>query len=109
MVALPLVFQTTEEWQDSDLGLHPSGTGIPELDGAIADYSVGTGWSKGAIALQDRIEAVPTRSVGKPAPQAETSEESCDHHLQLPLKGNVGTAYLDVFGSIYEVMQALRQ
>jgi len=40
---------------------------------------------------------------------AETSEESCDHHLQLPLKGNVGTAaYLDVFGSIYEVMQALR-
>jgi len=23
MVALPLVFQTTEEWQDSDLGLHP--------------------------------------------------------------------------------------
>ncbi|NMG59264.1 DUF3479 domain-containing protein, partial [Geitlerinema sp. P-1104] len=23
MVALPLVFQTTEEWEDSDLGLHP--------------------------------------------------------------------------------------
>ncbi|GIR74965.1 MAG: hypothetical protein CM15mP77_1220 [Synechococcus sp.] len=23
MVALPLVFQTTQEWEDSDLGLHP--------------------------------------------------------------------------------------
>src|SRR3712207_7198159 len=39
MVALPLVFQTTEEWQDSDLGLHPIQVAlqiaIPELDGAI--------------------------------------------------------------------------
>ena len=39
MVALPLVFQTTQEWEDSDLGLHPVQVAlqiaIPELDGAI--------------------------------------------------------------------------
>ncbi len=39
MVALPLVFQTTEEWMESDLGLHPIQVAlqiaIPELDGAI--------------------------------------------------------------------------
>ncbi|MEN9568474.1 MAG: hypothetical protein RLZZ69_3670, partial [Cyanobacteriota bacterium] len=37
MVALPLVFQTTEEWEESDLGLHPVQVAlqiaIPELDG----------------------------------------------------------------------------
>ena len=39
MVALPLVFQTTQEWEQSDLGLHPVQVAlqiaIPELDGAI--------------------------------------------------------------------------
>lgn len=39
MVALPLVFQTTEEWEESELGLHPIQVAlqiaIPELDGAI--------------------------------------------------------------------------
>jgi hypothetical protein len=39
MVALPLVFQTTQEWEESDLGLHPVQVAlqiaIPELDGAI--------------------------------------------------------------------------
>ena len=39
MVALPLVFQTTQQWEESDLGLHPVQVAlqiaIPELDGAI--------------------------------------------------------------------------
>ena len=39
MVALPLVFQTTQEWEGSDLGLHPVQVAlqiaIPELDCAI--------------------------------------------------------------------------
>lgn len=38
MVSLPLVFQTTEEWTDSTLGLHPVQVALqvalPELDGA---------------------------------------------------------------------------
>lgn len=39
MVALPLVFQTTEEWLDSSLGLHPVQVALqvalPELDGGL--------------------------------------------------------------------------
>lgn len=39
MVVLPLVFQSTEEWQQSELGLHPVQVAlqvaIPELDGAV--------------------------------------------------------------------------
>ncbi len=39
MVALPLVFQTTEEWLQSSLGLHPIQVALqvalPELDGGL--------------------------------------------------------------------------
>ncbi len=39
LCALPLVFQTTEEWRESELGLHPVQVALqvslPELDGAI--------------------------------------------------------------------------
>ncbi len=64
MVALPLVFQTTEEWMDSDLGLHPIQVAlqiaIPELDGAIEPIILsGRDDTTGkAIALRDRVEAV---------------------------------------------------
>ena len=35
IVALPLVFQTTEEWLISTLGLHPIQVALPELDGGL--------------------------------------------------------------------------
>lgn len=39
LVSLPLVFQTTEEWLDSELGVHPVQVALqvalPELDGAL--------------------------------------------------------------------------
>ena len=118
MVALPLVFQTTEEWQDSDLGLHPIQVAlqiaIPELDGAIEPIIVSgrDGTSGKAIALQDRIEAVAQRALKwanlrrKPKLQKKVAITVFSFP---PDKGNVGTAaYLDVFGSIYEVMQALQ-
>ncbi|HEY9647381.1 MAG TPA: cobaltochelatase subunit CobN, partial [Chroococcidiopsis sp.] len=63
MVTLPLVFQTTEEWQDSDLGLHPIQVALqialPELDGAIEPIILSgrDGATGKAIALQDRVEA----------------------------------------------------
>jgi len=118
MVALPLVFQTTEEWQDSDLGLHPIQVAlqiaIPELDGAIEPIILsGRDAATGkAIALQDRIEAVAQRALKwanlrrKPKLQKKVAITVFSFP---PDKGNVGTAaYLDVFGSIYEVMQALQ-
>ncbi len=118
MVALPLVFQTTEEWQDSDLGLHPIQVAlqiaIPELDGAIEPIIMSgrDGTTGKAIALQDRIEAIAQRALKwsnlrrKPKLQKKLAITVFSFP---PDKGNVGTAaYLDVFGSIYEVMLALK-
>jgi magnesium chelatase subunit H len=69
MVALPLVFQTTEEWEDSDLGLHPIQVAlqmaIPELDGAIEPIVLSgrDGMTGRAISLQDRIESIAQRAM----------------------------------------------
>ncbi|WP_088890090.1 magnesium chelatase subunit H [Leptolyngbya ohadii] len=118
MVALPLVFQTTEEWQDSDLGLHPIQVAlqiaIPELDGAIEPIILSgrDGATGKAIALQDRIEAIAQRAMKwanlRRKPKLHKKVAITVFSFP-PDKGNVGTAaYLDVFGSIYEVLKALR-
>ncbi|MFB2893555.1 magnesium chelatase subunit H [Aerosakkonemataceae cyanobacterium BLCC-F50] len=118
MVALPLVFQTTEEWQDSDLGLHPIQVAlqiaIPELDGAIEPIILSgrDGATGKAIALQDRIEAISQRALkwAKLRRKPKLDKKIAITVFSFPPdKGNVGTAaYLDVFGSIYEVMKALK-
>lgn len=118
MVALPLVFQTTEEWMDSDLGLHPIQVAlqiaIPELDGAIEPIILSgrDGTTGRAIALQDRVEAVAGRALKwaslRRKPKLDKKVAITVFSFP-PDKGNVGTAaYLDVFGSIYEVMKALK-
>ncbi len=118
MVALPLVFQTTEEWEESDLGLHPIQVAlqiaIPELDGAIEPIILSgrDGTTGRAIALQDRIEAVARRAMKwanlRRKPKLEKKLAITIFSFP-PDKGNIGTAaYLDVFGSIYKVMEALK-
>ncbi|MEA5535392.1 magnesium chelatase subunit H [Crocosphaera sp. XPORK-15E] len=118
MCALPLVFQTTQEWEASDLGLHPIQVAlqiaIPELDGAIEPIILSgrDGNTGRAIALQDRIEAVAQRAMKwtnlRKKPKLEKKVAITVFSFP-PDKGNVGTAaYLDVFGSIYEVMKALQ-
>src|ERR687886_247992 len=118
MVALPLVFQTTEEWEDSDLGLHPIQVAlqiaIPELDGAIEPIILSgrDGTTGKAIALQDRIEAIAQRALKwanlRRKPKLDKKVAITVFSFP-PDKGNVGTAaYLDVFGSIYKVMEALK-
>lgn len=118
MVALPLVFQTTEEWLDSDLGLHPIQVAlqiaIPELDGAIEPIILSgkDGATGKAIALQDRVEIVAQRALKwanlRRKPKL-TKKVAITVFSFPPDKGNVGTAaYLDVFGSIHEVMKGLR-
>jgi magnesium chelatase subunit H len=118
MVALPLVFQTTEEWEDSDLGLHPIQVAlqiaIPELDGAIEPIIVSgrDGATGKAIALQDRVEAIAQRAMKwanlRRKPKVDKKVAITIFSFP-PDKGNVGTAaYLDVFGSIYEVMKSLK-
>jgi len=117
MVALPLVFQTTEEWEESDLGLHPIQVAlqiaIPELDGAIEPIILSgrDGATGKAIALQDRIEAIAQRALKwanlRRKPKLNKKVAITVFSFP-PDKGNVGTAaYLDVFGSIYKVMEAL--
>jgi magnesium chelatase subunit H len=119
MVALPLVFQTTEEWQDSDLGLHPIQVAlqiaIPELDGAIEPIILSgrDGNTGRAIALQDRVESIAKRAMKwanlRLKPKTEKKIAITVFSFP-PDKGNVGTAaYLDVFGSIYEVLKGLKQ
>jgi len=118
MVALPLVFQTTEEWEDSDLGLHPVQVAlqiaIPELDGAIEPIILSgrDGATGRAIALQDRVESVAQRAFNwaKLRRKPKLDKKIAITIFSFPPdKGNVGTAaYLDVFHSIYEVLQALR-
>jgi magnesium chelatase subunit H len=118
MVALPLVFQTTEEWLDSDLGLHPIQVAlqiaIPELDGAIEPIILSgkDGATGRAIALQDRVEIVAQRALKwanlRRKPKLNKKVAITVFSFP-PDKGNVGTAaYLDVFGSIHEVMKGLR-
>ena len=118
MVALPLVFQTTEEWEESELGLHPVQVAlqiaIPELDGAIEPIILSgrDGNTGRAIALQDRIEAIAQRALkwGNLRKKPKLDKKVAITVFSFPPdKGNVGTAaYLDVFGSIYEVLRGLK-
>ncbi|MEM6253996.1 MAG: magnesium chelatase subunit H [Cyanobacteria bacterium P01_D01_bin.156] len=119
MVALPLVFQTTEEWEDSDLGLHPIQVAlqmaIPELDGAIDPIVVSgrDGMTGRAITLQDRVEIISQRAL-KWANLRRVERANKKLAITVfsfpPDKGNVGTAaYLNVFGSIYEAMIEMQE
>ncbi|MBE9067081.1 magnesium chelatase subunit H [Leptolyngbya cf. ectocarpi LEGE 11479] len=119
MVALPLVFQTTEEWEDSDLGLHPIQVAlqmaIPELDGAIDPIVVSgrDGMTGRAITLQDRVEMISQRAL-KWANLRRVERAHKKLAITVfsfpPDKGNVGTAaYLNVFGSIYEAMVEMQE
>ncbi|MGB5241741.1 MAG: cobaltochelatase subunit CobN, partial [Prochlorococcaceae cyanobacterium] len=119
MVALPLVFQTTQEWEESDLGLHPVQVAlqiaIPELDGAIEPIVLsGRDDATGkAHTLQDRVEAIAERVIRwaslRTKPRFEKKLAITVFSFP-PDKGNVGTAaYLDVFGSIHRVLEEMKR
>ena len=118
MVSLPLVFQTTEEWTDSSLGLHPVQVALqvalPELDGGIEPIVFSGRDSKTgkSHSLYDRVEAVAERAIKWAVLRKKAKG---DKRLAVtvfsfpPDKGNVGTAaYLNVFGSIFRVLKALK-
>ena len=118
MVALPLVFQTTQEWEKSDLGLHPVQVAlqiaIPELDGAIEPIVLsGRDDATGkAHTLQDRVDAIAERAIRwsslRLKPRAEKKLAITVFSFP-PDKGNVGTAaYLNVFDSIHRVLQEMK-
>ena len=119
MVSLPLVFQTTEEWEASDLGLHPVQVAlqmaIPELDGAIEPIIMSgrDGMTGRAITLQDRVEAISMRALkwARLRKLPRTDKKLAITVFSFPPdKGNVGTAaYLNVFGSIFRVMEEMKE
>jgi magnesium chelatase subunit H len=118
MVALPLVFQTTQEWKRAisactrrQVALQIA---IPELDGAIEPIVLsGRDDATGkAHTLQDRVEAIAERAIRwaslRIKPRSEKKLAITVFSFP-PDKGNVGTAaYLDVFGSIYRVLEEMK-
>ena len=118
LCSLPLVFQTTEEWKGSELGVHPVQVALqvalPELDGALepivfAGRDSATGKSH---SLPDRIDALVTRGINwaRLATKAKADKKLAITVFSFPPdKGNVGTAaYLNVFGSIAKVLADLK-
>ncbi|XP_078436218.1 magnesium-chelatase subunit chlH, chloroplast, putative / Mg-protoporphyrin IX chelatase, putative (CHLH) [Wolffia australiana] len=118
LVALPLVFQTTEEWLNSTLGLHPIQVALqvalPELDGGMEPivFSGRDPRTGKSHALHKRVEQLCTRAIRWAELRRKTKAEK---KLAItvfsfpPDKGNVGTAaYLNVFSSIFSVLKDLQ-
>ncbi|KAK8918307.1 hypothetical protein KSP39_PZI021205 [Platanthera zijinensis] len=119
LVALPLVFQTTEEWLSSTLGLHPIQVALqvalPELDGGMEPivFSGRDARTGKSHALHRRVEQLCTRAI-RWAELKRKSKEDKKIAITVfsfpPDKGNVGTAaYLNVFVSIFSVLSDLKK
>lgn len=117
--AVPLVFQSFEEWQRSELGLHPIQVALqvslPEIDGAIEPiiYAGREGVTGRSVPLSDRVELLANRALKWATLRKKKNAEKkiCITLFSFPPdKGNVGTAaYLDVFGSIHAVLQNMKK
>jgi magnesium chelatase subunit H len=118
MCAVPLVFQSFEEWQASELGLHPIQVALqvslPEIDGAIEPiiYAGREGATGRSVPLADRVNLLADRSLKW---ASLSTKKNIDKKIAItifsfpPDKGNVGTAaYLDVFDSIKAVLGQLK-
>jgi magnesium chelatase subunit H len=118
MCAVPLVFQSFEEWQASELGLHPIQVALqvslPEIDGAIEPiiYAGREGATGRSVPLADRVNLLADRAMKWSALGNKPAEEkkiAITIFSFPPDKGNVGTAaYLDVFDSIKAVLEKLK-
>jgi magnesium chelatase subunit H len=118
MCAVPLVFQSFEEWQASELGLHPIQVALqvslPEIDGAIEPiiYAGREGATGRSVPLADRVNLLADRALKwanlRSKPNADKKIAVTIFSFP-PDKGNVGTAaYLDVFDSIAAVLKQLQ-
>ncbi|KAB1222347.1 Magnesium-chelatase subunit ChlH, chloroplastic [Morella rubra] len=131
IVALPLVFQTTEEWLNSTLGLHPIQVALqvalPELDGGMEPivfsgrdprtgmycFLVNYVFCWKSHALHKRVEQLCTRAIrwGELKRKLKAEKKLAITVFSFPPdKGNVGTAaYLNVFSSIFSVLKELQR
>ncbi|MFN3374651.1 MAG: cobaltochelatase subunit CobN, partial [Chloroflexus sp.] len=114
----PLVFQHIEQWRSDDRGIAPFqlalNVSLPELDGATDPLVIG-GMPRGredVIPLPAEIELAADRIAGRVAlrrtPPSERRIAITLFNFP-PNLGNAGTAaYLDVFASVFRLMQELR-
>ena len=119
MCAVPLVFQSFEEWQASELGLHPIQVALqvslPEIDGAIEPiiYAGREGATGRSVPLADRVNLLADRALkwSKLSNKPKQDKKIAITIFSFPPdKGNVGTAaYLDVFDSIKAVLKELKE
>jgi magnesium chelatase subunit H len=119
MCAVPLVFQSFEEWQSSELGLHPIQVALqvslPEIDGAIEPiiFAGREGATGRSVPLADRVNLLADRSLkwAKLGKKPNKDKKIAVTIFSFPPdKGNIGTAaYLDVFGSINAVLGQLKK
>mmetsp|Transcript_8951 Transcript_8951/g.14855 ORF Transcript_8951/g.14855 Transcript_8951/m.14855 type:complete len:1393 (-) Transcript_8951:191-4369(-) len=118
LCAVPLVFQSFEEWQKSELGLHPVQVALqvslPEIDGAIEPiiYAGREGATGRSVPLSDRIDLLANRALRW---ARLSKKKNADKKVSMtvfsfpPDKGNVGSAaYLDVFNSIHAVLKEMK-
>ncbi|XWS66347.1 hypothetical protein CRYUN_Cryun05aG0191500 [Craigia yunnanensis] len=111
IVALPLVFQTTEEWLNSTLGLHPIQVALqvalPELDGGMEPIVFA-----GRDPRTGKKITCSSQEGGAALHQSNQTQKKLAITVFSfpPDKGNVGTAaYLNVFASIYSVLKDLQK
>uniref|UniRef100_A0A0G4FNK7 magnesium chelatase n=1 Tax=Chromera velia CCMP2878 TaxID=1169474 RepID=A0A0G4FNK7_9ALVE len=119
LCALPLVFQTFEEWKKSELGLHPVQVALqvslPEIDGAIEPliFAGREGVTGRNVPMADRISLLAERVAKWSSLRRKPNKDkkvAVTVFSFPPDKGNVGTAaYLDVFNSIYQVLGELKE
>ncbi len=115
---IPLVFQRVEEWQTDPTGLAPIhlalNVALPELDGATEPLVIG-----GVSASNDAFTVVPEQielaaeRIARRVALSRTDNAQKKIAIVLfnfpPNLGNAGTAaYLDVFASLYRLLQGLQ-
>ncbi len=115
---IPLSFQRVEDWRRDDSGLVPIqlalNVAIPELDGAAEPLVYGgpTAGSDALVPLPDQINLIANRVARRVGLRRKTNAEKKIAVAIFnfpPNLGNVGTAaYLDVFASLYRLLQTLQ-
>ena len=82
LCAVPLVFQSFEEWQKSELGLHPIQVALqvslPEIDGAIEP----SGPNRQTNQQNEQQRQTPTREPLDAIPHPSRHDNSCQNKTQ---------------------------
>jgi magnesium chelatase subunit H len=115
---IPLAFQRVEDWRADDSGLSPiqlaMNVAVPELDGATDPIVIGgpTAGQDAFVALEAQVRHAALRIARRVklrrTPPAERKVGVVLFNFP-PNLGNIGTAaYLDVFESLFHLMQGLK-